>query len=65
MCMGYANDIAAWACQAELSRRNAIFQAWGETWIESKAQAKDTEQSCQPPVAALDSTPSPCAYPLS
>ncbi|SEA72797.1 hypothetical protein SAMN05421875_12540 [Acidovorax soli] len=34
MCMGYAKDIAAWACQAEASRRDAALQAWGETWVE-------------------------------
>lgn len=62
MCMGYAKDIAAWACQAELSRRNAIFQAWGDTWIESNGQAKDAEKSCQPLVAELESTPASCVH---
>jgi len=34
MCMGYAKDIAAWACQGEVSRREAALLAWGETWLE-------------------------------
>ncbi|KGM40169.1 hypothetical protein JY96_09360 [Aquabacterium sp. NJ1] len=33
MCMGYAKDIAAWACQGELNRREAALLAWGETWL--------------------------------
>jgi len=38
MCMGYAKDIAAWACQGEVSRREAALLAWGEALLEQDAE---------------------------
>ncbi|KGM38974.1 hypothetical protein JY96_00300 [Aquabacterium sp. NJ1] len=34
MCMGYAKDIAIWACETELKRRQDALILWGEALLE-------------------------------
>jgi hypothetical protein len=38
MCMGYAKDIAVWACETELNRRLDVLSAWGEALLEQDAE---------------------------
>lgn len=34
MCMGFAKDIKAWVCMTEHKERDAMMQAWAETFAD-------------------------------
>ncbi len=34
MCMGFAKDIKAWVCVTEQNERDAMMQAWAETFAD-------------------------------
>lgn len=34
MCMGFAKDIKAWVCMTEQNERDAMMQAWAETFAD-------------------------------
>lgn len=34
MCMGFAKDIKAWVCMTKQNERDAMMQAWAETFAD-------------------------------
>lgn len=54
MCMGFAREIKAWVCMTEQNERDAMLQAWAETFA-----AADDTPPLTPAAAAGKPEPSP------
>ncbi len=62
MCMGFAKDIKDWVCMTEQNERDAMLQAWADTFAQQQTPAWPVPQApMAAPAEVVSGTPQPVA----